>query len=391
MSLRQTFRQLLLPVFVPTLLSFVSLRSSLVLLPLYVIDQGYGPTLAGLIISLRGIGMLCADVPGGFLVTKIGDKWVMIIGHLLAGLALILFAAFDSRGMFIGAALLSGAAFAAMMLARLSYVGEKCQAHERGRVIASMASLQRIGGIAGPLAGGFIATWYGFVAALLVLAFLSILSAVVVYLFCDNRQSMENDSAHDHAFVATLRSNRKIFLTSGAGAIGLMSLRGASPLLITLFGSAIGLTAAEIGFFASLTTILEFVMFLPGGYIMDRWGRKCTLVPGTLFMAISLLVLSVYATLPGYVTGTLLMALGNGLATGVIMSIGSDLAPETQRGQFLGVWRFVSDLGFTGGPLVVTGLMGFFTLGISSLILGGFSSGCALVMWFFAPESMQKK
>ncbi len=390
MSIRQTFRQLLLPIFLPTMLSFISLRTSLVLLPLYVIHEGYGATLAGLIISLRGIGMLCADVPGGFLVTKLGDKWVMVIGHLLAGLALALFAAFDMRSMFIFSALLSGAAFAVMMLARLSYVGDKCEAHERGRVIATMASLQRIGGIVGPLGGGVIATWYGYEAALLLLALLSSLAALSVYLFCDADPNVDHDSSHGHAFIATLKDNRKIFLTSGAGAIGLMSLRGASPLLITLFGNFIGLSAAEIGFFASLTTVLEFIMFLPGGYIMDRWGRKCTLVPGTLFMAVSLLVLSLFSTFSGYIAGTFLMALGNGLATGVIMSIGSDLAPDEQRGQFLGVWRFVSDLGFTGGPLFVTGLMGFFSLGISSLILGGFSSGCALVMWFFAPESMRK-
>ncbi len=390
MSIRQTFRQLALPIFLPTLLSFISLRASLVLLPLYVIAQGYGPTLAGLIISIRGIGMLCADVPGGFLVSKVGDKWGMIIGHLMAGLALVMFAIFDHRGMLVSSALVSGAAFAVMMLARLSYVGEKCEAHERGRVIAFMASLQRIGGILGPLGGGFIATWYGFVPALLSLSVLSLLSAVTIYIFCDNNLITEVDAAPSHAFIATIKANKSVFFTSGAGAVGLMSMRGASPLLITLFGNAIFLSAAQIGFFASLTTILEFVMFLPGGQIMDRWGRKCTLIPGTLFMAFSLIILVIFPSLTGYVAGTLLMALGNGLATGVIMSIGSDLAPEKSRGQFLGVWRFVCDLGFTGGPLFVTGLMGVCGLAGSSLALGALASGLAVIMGIYAPESLKR-
>ncbi len=390
MSIGQTFRQLLFPVFLPTLLSFISLRASLVLLPLYVINQGYGPTLAGLIISIRGIGMLCADVPGGFLVSKIGDKWGMITGHLMAGLALILFALFEQRGMFVGAALISGAAFAVMMLARLSYVGEKCEAHERGRVIASMASLQRIGGILGPLGGGLIATWYGFVPALYLLALLSLLSALTIFVYCDNNLAPEGETAQSHAFIATIKANRAVFSTSGAGAIGLMCMRGASPLLITLFGNAIALSAAQIGFFASMTTILEFVMFLPGGYIMDRWGRKNTLIPGTLFMAFSLVILVLFPSLEGYVAGILLMALGNGLATGVIMSIGSDLAPEKSRGQFLGVWRFVCDLGFTGGPLFVTGLMGVCGLAGSSLALGALASGLVIYMGIYAPESLKR-
>ena len=85
------------------------------------------------------------------------------------------------------------------------------------------------------------------------------------------------------------------------------------------------------------------------------------------------------------------MAFGNGLATGVIMNMGADLAPSNYRGQFLGVWRFVCDIGFTGGPLILTGLMSVFTLGTSSIILGSLSSCCALIMWFWGPETAHHK
>ena len=392
MSLRGTFNRLLLPVFFPTFFSFVSLRASLVLLPLYVLDRGYDPTLAALVISIRGIGMLCMDVPAGFLVSKLGDKRGMILGYATAAVSLILFATLDHQGIFIFSALLSGASFSVMMLARLSYIGAICESHERGRIISSMAGLQRIGGIAGPLGGGFVATLWGYKPALLALAIMSITAAILVLLFC--RASDENESSAEHRphnFIAMVTDHRKAFLTAGLGAVGLTGLRGASPLLIALFGAAIKLTAAQIGFFVSLATVLEFIMFVPAGYIMDHWGRKSTLVPGTLIMALSLIILALFSNVQGFIAGALLMAFGNGLATGVIMNMGADLAPAVYRGQFLGVWRFVCDIGFTGGPLFVTVLMSLFSLGTSSVILGGLSSCSALVMWFWGPETAHHK
>lgn len=379
------------PVLVPTLGSFLSMRAALILLPLYVLDRGYGPTLAGFIISLRGVGMLGMDVPAGFLVARLGNKLGMISGHILAAMALFLFALFDHPAVFVLGALLSGAAFAIMMVARLSYVGEKCEISERGRIIAFMAGLQRLGGIAGPIGGGLIATSFGFVPALTVLGLIALLAALVVMIFCESDPEVAGPRHVSHEFIATLRANRNVFLTSGIGAVGLMSLRGASPLLITLFGNALGLSAAQIGIFASVTTILEFVMFLPAGYIMDRFGRKCTLIPGTFIMAASLFVMVFVASFQGYIAGILLMALGNGLATGVIMSIASDLAPDEYRGQFLGVWRFIADIGFTGGPLFVTGIMGLVGLGASAVVLGSVASCFAAAMWLFAPESMSDR
>lgn len=392
MSLRSTFNRLLLPVLLPTLLSFTSIRAALVLLPLYVLDRGYDPTLAAFVISIRGVGMLCMDVPAGLLVAKLGDKKGMILGHVTAAASLILFAATDHQGIFIFSALLSGASFAAMMVARLSYIGIICEPHERGRVIASIASLQRIGGVVGPLGGGVIATLWGYKPALITLAAVSTTAALLVFLFCGTHDENKSTTEHrQHTFMATLRGHRKTFLTAGLGAFGLMGLRGASPLLVALFGAAIELSAAKIGFFVSLATILEFIMFVPAGYLMDHWGRKSTLVPGTLIMAFSLVILALFPHFTGYMAGALLMAFGNGLATGVIMNMGADLAPPDYRGQFLGVWRFVCDIGFTGGPLFVTGLMGLVSLGTSSIVLGGISSCFALIMWYWGPETARHK
>ena len=57
--------------------------------------------------------------------------------------------------------------------------------------------------------------------------------------------------------------------------------------------------------------------------------------------------------------GGALAGIANGLSSGLVMTLGTDLAPAdaTRTGSFLGVWRLLSDLGVFIGPLL-TGAVG---------------------------------
>ena len=56
--------------------------------------------------------------------------------------------------------------------------------------------------------------------------------------------------------------------------------------------------------------------------------------------------------------GTLLLAamalgVGNGIGSGLIMTLGADHSPRHGRAQFLGVWRLMSDIGGSFGPALL--------------------------------------
>lgn len=48
-----------------------------------------------------------------------------------------------------------------------------------------------------------------------------------------------------------------------------------------------------------------------------------------------------------------LLGISNGLGSGVMMTIASDIAPPEDRPQFLGAWRLLQDLGIAAGPLTL--------------------------------------
>jgi MFS family permease len=85
-----------------------------------------------------------------------------------------------------------------------------------------------------------------------------------------------------------------------------------------------------------------------------------------------------------------LMGLGNGMGSGIVMTLGADFSPATGRASFLGVWRLVSDLGQAGGPLVVSAVAAMASLGPASLAVGGLGLVGASVFLFAMPEPLHQ-
>src|SRR5215216_2641999 len=97
-------------------------------------------------------------------------------------------------------------------------------------------------------------------------------------------------------------------------------------------------------------------MFIPAGMLMDRFGRKVAAVPSFALMALGIGLIPFSHDFLTLLLVAMLIGLGNGLGSGLMMTLGADLAPPGATGEFLGVWRLIGDVGATGGPLVVGGL-----------------------------------
>ena len=66
----------------------------------------------------------------------------------------------------------------------------------------------------------------------------------------------------------------------------------------------------------------------------------------------------------------MLIALGNGLGSGIVMTLGADASPVVGRAQFLGGWRLCGDIGNSGGPLLVSAVAAVAPLAGASVVLG---------------------
>lgn len=385
------YRRLLLPIYVPSLFSSISLQALLVLIPLYVLDRGGSASFAALLIGLRGLGMLFFDLPVGVMLARLGDKPVLLGGLAAMTVSTALFAVTDSFWVMGVAAFVSGVGFTAWMIGCQSYVADCSDTGERGRAISAMAGTMRFGGLVGPVAGAVLAQAFGYSVALFALAASAGVAGLIVMVFAINvRPERQPGSVHLSRIREIGVAHSRVLITGGIASLGLQLMRSGRILLIPLFGHFLGLNIAAIGLIVSLSAIVDAALFYPVGLVMDRYGRKWMSVPCLLLSAVSLALLSQTEGYYSLLAVALLAGFANGLGSGSLLTLGSDLAPANARHEFLGIWRFIGDLGHAGGPMMIGVLIKLATLSAAAITAAGIGLISAAVMYWLVDETLDR-
>lgn len=384
------WRELALAVYIPSFLTATAQNAILIALPLYALDLDAGPAVAAAMLGLRGIGTLISDVPAGMAVSRFGDKTVMLAG--IAMLAAMSFGASQTESEWVlgGLAVVFGAGIGGWLLGRISYIADHVGIERRGRVIAVMAGLQRAGALAGPFAAGVAAKSFGWPVVFFTAGVLVLLAAVFIVIFATSRRPTFSEEPISHGIamlLRILREHARVFRVAGTAMITLQLMRAGRQVLIPVWGTAIGLDSADVGLIFSLSFGVDMMMFYPAGLILDHLGRKYAAVPCMFLLATSLFLMPTATDFQGLLLVALLAGLGNGFGTGIVMTLGSDLSPLEGRGEFLGVWRLVGDIGTASGPFVIATLAEVLTLAAASMVVGGVGVLGALLVIFRVRET----
>lgn len=386
-----SLRDLIVPVYVPTLLFAFGEGMTLPVLPLYAQALGASLAVVGLTVTVRGLGTLASDIPAGVMVNRFGGRTTMVASAALAAGSALALALADSAWQLIALMVLFGAGWSMWLVSRLAYVSETVPLQYRGRALALVGGVNRVGVFAGPVTGGFLAEHVGFEAAFVGQGAAAALAGAAVLLRPERTVRPIRAEARVHTrLVRTVADFRVQFLTVGTVALALTFVREARQLLIPLWGDHIGLGVGAIGLVMGLASAVDMTLFLPVGFVMDRWGRKWTVVPSLFLLGASLTLLPMAHDFAGLLLVGLLSGFGNGLGSGAVMTLGSDLAPRVGSGEFLGLWRFLTDLGRVAGPSVVGSTAQGFALATASLVAGSFALAGAFVMLLFVSETLHR-
>ena len=134
----------------------------------------------------------------------------------------------------------------------------------------------------------------------------------------------------------------------------------------------------------------DAAVFYPIGMVMDRYGRKWAAVPCLSTLALGLLLLPLTSGFGTFLAIAFLTGVGNGFGAGINMTLGADFAPDVGRGEFLGVWRLLADVGQAGGPAIISVITGVSSLAAASVVSGGIGFAGAVILLAFMPETLKK-
>lgn len=395
----EMYRTLFIPVYVPSFLMSVCQGSALLLLPLYALELGGTPAMAAVIFACRGLGNMAADIPAGLVVQKFGDAKVMKVGVALMVLAAAGCALADNLIQLALMALTIGLSMATWLLARLTLISDLVESSQRGQALATMAGLQRFGHFLGPMISGSIVYTNGYSPAFFGIATLALVTLALLGLGRDTvpdaregmdrgqPESIDQETLSSRPLIDLLITHRSIFLRGGTAVFLLTLVRAARTLLIPLWGAWIGLNVAEIGLIVGIAAGIDMTMFPFAGLIMDNWGRRYAGMMCLGLLSTSLLLLSQSTDTWSFAAAACVAGLGNGLGSGINMTLGTDFAPIRQRGHFLGIWRMISDAGAFTGPTLISSIAATIGLGSSLGISATLGFIGLFVMARFVPET----
>ncbi len=379
-------RPVLLPIYLPALLLGIPAQASLVLLPLHVLALGGSAAQAAAVVGAHGVGMMLMDIPAGMFAARWGDKAVMVLATTLIGLAYVGYAMADAIRWFFAIAVLNGAGSSAFLLGRLTYVAARVPPQQRGRVIAMIAGSLRASALLGPLAGTALAVRAGYGPSFLIGAGCVLAAMCCVLAFASDHGQPRRELSWT-ATPRVLVDHREVLGSVGLVAVLFLLLRAARSVLLPLLGVELGLDATTIGFVVAVSAAVDVLMFYPAGVLMDRYGRRATALPSAALFA---LVMAGFALVDSYTSLLLLgiaVGLTNGLSTGIVLTLGADLAPPAQREEFLGIWRLLSDCGTAAGPLIISSVITIAPLATAALSISVLGVLCTWLVYRYVDET----
>ncbi|MEU1209983.1 MFS transporter [Nocardia sp. NPDC005825] len=374
-------RALTWQVFVPTAVFGMGGGAAAPMYPLRALELGASAGMAGIVVALSGFGQLLADLPAGQLIARVGERRAVAAASVVGALGVLLAILAPNLGWLAAGMLLTGAASALWGLARQTYLVAVVPDGDRGRALSLLAGSQRFGVFAGPLIGAGATHAFGVTGAMWLQ-----LAAILVggTLMMSVRDVDEGPVRVRLGLRTVVTENRRVLGTLGFGALATGAARAARVALLPLWAAHIGMSAPAIGLIFGIAGAVDVLLSYPSGIWLDRYGRRATGTPSLLLFALGYTALPLATNTTGLCVIAVILGVANGLSNGLIMTVGSDVAPPGSHAEFLGAWRLTHDLGMFLGPIAVGVIGAATTLGSAGIALGAVATaGAASIRrWF---------
>ena len=382
---------LILPIYIPAFLLATGGGIVSPTLSIYVKSFELSYTLTTIVLAVGVLG----NIPAGILVERLGRKPSMLLGLVMIGLSTVGMGAATNFFQLIGAQLVGGIGNALWMLARHAYMTDVIPIANRGRAIALFGGVNRMG----TFAGQFLSIFLGVNLRLpfFIYAGIVMLNLFLCFFFIPKMHRHPNETTDRKTpylknLLQISRQHARLLATAGVGQVCVQTLRRGCHIIIPLYADEIvGLSTQQVRAVVMISSAVDMSMFPIAGFMMDRFGRRYATVPGICIFATGMVLMPFTGTFTWLLFAAILMRLGNGIASGTMMTLGADLAPREGTGEFLGLWRLTGDFGGSAGPVVVGNIADVFGLSYSGFALGGIGYLAVSIFLWLVPETLQRE
>ena len=385
-------RKIIITVYIPAFLTSFCMGMLAPTIPAKVDLIGGTAFIIGLAVGAQGLGEAFFSIPTGLLINKFGNKKIMLIG--MAGLSISgsLSGLFQNNLALYFALFSLGTFYGFFSLSRHSFMTQIVPSEYRGKAFSRFGGINRIGWFFGPVIGGFTAGSIGIDIPFYIISIVALFTTILIFFTTEpaNENLIHSNEIKPTTFKETILDNKKSFTIGGSGHFIMQFLRQCRHVLIPIWAFSIGLGVEELGLIQSISAAIDMTLFYPVGLIMDKYGRKWTSVPSIILLSLGFIFMTYVDSFNGLMLVGLLLGFANGLGSGAMLTLGSDLSPKNQPGSFLGIWRLFGWSGNSaGGPIsgAIAQTVGNTASALSISMIGGIG---VIIFSFLLPETLKE-
>ncbi|MEV8376382.1 MFS transporter [Kribbella sp. NPDC056861] len=341
-------------------------------LPVYAATFGATPTDIGVLVALFAFLRLATSPFCGRLGRRFGERRVLVAGLLLCAVSSGLTAFAGSFGQLLLFRGLGGVGSVLFSVSALAMLLTIAPAEQRGRASAVFEAGFLLGGISGPALGGLLAL-VSLSTPFAVYAVLLLATAVLALAVLRTERTAGAAPGREVIRLAVLLQDRRYPVACLAALSQGWVLFGLRSALVPTVVVAWGHDVAWVGWAFTISAVVQAVLIMPAGRIVDQVGRRPAMIAGT---AVSAAAITGLVFADGYALLVILLSLyaaGSALLNAAPAALVGDVVAG-RAGSGVAVFSMCTDVGAVVGPVVV----GLIAERVS--IAAAFASGAVLLV-----------
>jgi MFS family permease len=325
-------------------------------LPLFAQELGAVPQLIGVIVATSTITGIFVKLPSGIVADIVGRRVVLLTGVTIFSLMPFAYVFVQHIGLLILIRSIHGLATALFAPVAMAIVADLYPSN-RGEYLGWYSSSTQIGKLSGPMAGGYLLGRTGFSNTFKFCGLIGLIPLSLAITVPVGKEHRPEPMAFQH-MILKFREELKgvgrdprILATSAMEGVQMLA-GGALMAFLPLYGTQVGLSAAQVGLLFGVQGVAALVAKPLMGRLSDRMGRRPLIILGLIGCALTFAMIPLVS---GFLM-LLLIATGFGLAEAIVTSstaaLVADLCQTQSLGSVMGVFGTIMDLGHASGPIL---------------------------------------